>query len=287
MAEVKNKIVTVESLQAVYDNLIGAIANPNLLINGDFQVWQRGTNFDNVDVFTYTADRWANCPANEQNLSVSKDNNGIKLTTTDERVCIFQPIDKKLEGKEYTFSISVDGVIYDSVTFNVSGTDWHPFDLYHNGVKMGAFSIQHKSNFDHTYLEIYIERQSAVINWVKIEQGSKATPFVPKSYTEELMICKRYYTNHDTVASIYYDYTDNSYAALIAFEWMRTLPTVVSAYGWALDNTAIGMASTSSEVMERQENKILIKYKFPRAKANSACCISSSIELDAEIYPDT
>ncbi len=284
MAEVKDKVITVESLKAVYDNIVTNIANPNILVNGDFQVWQRGTSFNNVGTFVYTADRWANCPANEQNLSVSRDDNGIRLATTDERVCIFQPIDKKLEGKDYTFSISVDGVVYDSVTFNVSGTDWHPFDLYYNGVRMGAFSIQHKANFDHTYLEIYIEKQSAVINWVKIEQGSKATPFVPKSYTEELMLCKRYYTKHNTVATIYYDYTDNSYATLVGFEWMRTLPTVVNTAGWALNNSAIGMASESYEVMERQENKILIRYRFPQSKANSACCFSANIELDAEIH---
>ena len=40
-----------------------AIGRKNLLVNGGFDVWQRGTSFNVGNVYTYTADRWyAYCP---------------------------------------------------------------------------------------------------------------------------------------------------------------------------------------------------------------------------------
>ena len=40
--------------------LVKNISNPNLLINGDFQIWQRGVSFGVIPANSYTADRWNN-----------------------------------------------------------------------------------------------------------------------------------------------------------------------------------------------------------------------------------
>ena len=38
--------------------LVDLQPNQNAIINGDFNVWQRGTSFSSVANLTYTADRW-------------------------------------------------------------------------------------------------------------------------------------------------------------------------------------------------------------------------------------
>jgi hypothetical protein len=59
---------------------VGAI-NPNLLINGDFQVWQRGTSFSSQDFMQYTADRWFIVSTDgNSTTTVTKVDNGLKVT---------------------------------------------------------------------------------------------------------------------------------------------------------------------------------------------------------------
>ena len=60
-------------------------SNPNLLINGDFQVWQKGESFNAAG---YTADRWRNAQANTAVTKIQHLQEGlcskfaIKLTKT-------------------------------------------------------------------------------------------------------------------------------------------------------------------------------------------------------------
>ncbi|MBC2478626.1 hypothetical protein HGI39_28980, partial [Clostridium beijerinckii] len=66
-AEITNARGTYQTLKARLDandtslsdkaNQIAQLSNPNLLINGDFQVWQRGTSFNSSGVY-YSTDRW-------------------------------------------------------------------------------------------------------------------------------------------------------------------------------------------------------------------------------------
>ena len=61
----------------------------NYIINGNFDIWQRGTSFTNIAVVgstsPYTADRWSIHRSNTINsavLSVSKVNNGLRISCT-------------------------------------------------------------------------------------------------------------------------------------------------------------------------------------------------------------
>lgn len=66
--ELKNEINSAKNWAA------GTFSNPNMLINGDFQVWQRGTNLS-VKNKSYSADRWQNSSFGDGNVTVSRNIN--------------------------------------------------------------------------------------------------------------------------------------------------------------------------------------------------------------------
>jgi len=157
------------------DTSLSEKANPNLLINGDFQVWQRGTSFPGV-IAQYTADRWKVETTNgSYPASVLKVDNGIQITTGGAGVgavlkYTFEDSDfKKLNGKTATMSYSKNGVVVNS-TFIINSAIIQVVGIGNN-----------------------MSSETSIINWAKLELGSIATPFVPRLYAEELALCQRYY----------------------------------------------------------------------------------------------
>ena len=160
------------------------IYRPNMLINGDFQVWQRGIAFDLSKNNVYTADRWCITgfsPSATNTVNVAKANNGIQITIDDGNVYrLTQYLEAPLkEDETYTISAKIDGVVY-SHSFK-GGDDSSSTDKFICGVVDGK-----------PFVQIFIIGET-VIEWVKLEQCPVATPFVPRLYTEELLACQRYY----------------------------------------------------------------------------------------------
>lgn len=71
--------------------------------------------------------------------------------------------------------------------------------IFKDDRKEGAksFTITLDNDKKYRYLQITIEMtsifESLELNYVKLELGSYATPFVPHLYGEELALCQRYY----------------------------------------------------------------------------------------------
>ena len=169
------------------------LTNPNLLINGDFQVWQRGNSFSSSG---YTADRWRLYLDYNASHTISKDDNGLKVTKivggTANTCYISYNTDKntKILNKKRTLSVCVDGVVYSYTTQNTSLTniilDLDTFTFSEAIATTTIIDIRTKS------------KTSLVINWVKLELGDIATPFSPRSYAEELAMCQRYFQIRST-----------------------------------------------------------------------------------------
>lgn len=121
------------------------VSNPNLLINGDFKVNQRGGS-TYTETGKYTVDRWKLVSGSVEVVA-----NGIKLNGT---------IVQKLE---HTPSMQV-------VASSNAGTI-----SYSNG----AVTLSTTT--------------ATLITYAKLEVGTTATPFSPRSYAEELAMCQRYY----------------------------------------------------------------------------------------------
>lgn len=251
-------------IESVHDHR-SQLSNPNLLINGDFKVWQRGEELT-VGTGKYCADRWKiYCPTGT--VQFKKVDNGLKIVSVSNNstLNILQVIehDERLEGVKGIFSYSVNDVIT-KIPYTLSnsyGTEKH---------------IEMKN--------IAELKTGDVVNWAKFEIGEIATPFVPKTYGEELALCRRYYVNVFEATLPTTISTKSGEFYLFYQNWFRIKPTFKTiSLALYLPNTNEYPGITTATIY---------KYKDGITTLQSSGVTGDQIilpyscyfELDAEIY---
>ena len=268
--EVSGNIITKNSLPL--DRIIGINDirnNQNILINGDFSINQRGTEF--IDVKGYTSDRWYFACFNEPHSTngakgkISFINNQCLITNFNNlQNYIIQVVETKttqqLCGKQVTLStyVKAENATKGSVFIQLVGngqTDnlWGNQDqrvlaekiydclniaeytlctitaIIPEDIKSIRVSIG--SHFE--YGKGMPDNTAKVyIKNVKLELGSTPTQFVPRLYAEELSLCKRYYevSNNDCLISGVKQHT----AYITEYKYdveKRVLPTIECGNG--------------------------------------------------------
>lgn len=190
------------TLGSVTEEIARAVSNPNLLINPDFMVNQRGKDsYTGTSEYTYTVDRWCiwkyNCDAygtvtvnDDGSLSVDGVNGANDAILT-------QGLENGagLVGKIVTLSMEIEeieGSILVQQHYNAS-----------SGLTVSAPGI-HKVTFEWqeaTKYRITINNTNCShykIKWIKLETGTAATPFTLSDLSAELAKCQRYYQIHST-----------------------------------------------------------------------------------------
>lgn len=225
-------------------NNIAQLSNPNLLINGDFQVWQRGTSFNNV-ANQYVVDRWK--------LANAKANTTLVERSTD--VPSGQPFNYSIHIKEDTngnsylvqhFETPPKGVVtlsfwYKSTT-GISSyiidaeQELHLLDIPASNVWTKITKTFEVTSLQRIEIIHYLPIGECYMTGIKLEQGSIATPFVPRLYAEELALCKRYY---QVISSLYLycnEYTGSIsyFNGIVLATPMRTIPTATFNEGSAI-----------------------------------------------------
>lgn len=197
-----------EAIETANRAVSGIGSNPNLLINGDFRVNQRGqtsytapTNSNK----TYCVDRfylnWATALTNINN-------NSITLQFNRQYAVLGQVVEdfNKYKGKTLTLSVKVsnvstpqnlylridEGVSQQSVLINGNGIFTKTITLSDNATQLACTIFN--TNATGTTITLDVE-------YMKLEIGSVATPFNPRPYAEELAICQRYYRKYTALAN--------------------------------------------------------------------------------------
>lgn len=161
--------------KAAWDGL----SNPNLLINPDFSINQRGKTAYTGS--TFTVDYWKK----NYDGTITVGDTSITLSNGS---LIRQPMEyaDKLSGQKVTVSIKANGTIRSKSS--VFPTDTSSFSFYYDEDVIITRYIS-----DSVTWFVITARKEVSIEWVKLEVGGAATPFVSPDPAAELAKCQRYY----------------------------------------------------------------------------------------------
>lgn len=183
---------------STYDVKDVRLCSPNLLINPDFSVNQRGQT--EYTTSGYTFDGWS---INVGNVS-KNDAGGVIINNTASSAMRYRQYIEldfaQLLGKIITLSVCVDGVVY-SATGDVPTEEPTAQTNILQIVVSASLSINlnylpAKKAFD---LYFYVVSGTTfALSWAKLELGSAATPYCPPDPAYELIKCQRYYQIRST-----------------------------------------------------------------------------------------
>ena len=174
-------------------------SNPNLLINPDFRINQRGQA---EYTSGYTVDRWYS----PGKCSAAPISGGVKLTSTvtasSTTHAFWQDFEFPLPPGKYTLSLKaadVTGVWAARIRTVTAAGDY--VDSYYtprlqagiNSVTVDLSDSEYISAVSIGFNKGNEAGNSLKLAWAKLEGGSLATPFVPPDYAAELAKCQRFY----------------------------------------------------------------------------------------------
>ena len=275
------------------------VSNPNILINGDFRINQRGLK-TYTEHNKYTVDRWQLLYGS---LEVNSDGS-ITHTSTNNWQGLRQYIEypSRYAGKTVTFSMMADSTSIRLAQIGVlkngasTATTLANSGSIQAGKTINIFSVTFPADItdnDKLYVLLYTPQanQSVTYYWTKLEIGTSPTEFIPRLYAEELALCQRYYQVINNlrltgfVSGVGYAATSIHY-----INEMRIKPTIK-----VIDKVIIRYGGTNYEQLEPSFNAnwstkcettmSLNKFdKNPVTDYWNSTTDRNVISLDAEIY---
>lgn len=194
-------------------NYLGTkFSNPNLLINPKFVINQRGASSYTSG---YTVDRWkvSNATLNATTMTLSNSNSASGT--------FLQSLESKPTG---TFTVTLNVA---SVTGTVKFS-WKDGSTYKTGVAISkGLNTYTFTASSLTWVGIDIAKGASVqLDYMKLEKGTVATPFIVPNPAEELAKCQYYTVVFEPWRTILNANTDSSVVNIDTRCKMRTKPTV-------------------------------------------------------------
>lgn len=262
-------------------NYLGTkFSNPNLLINPDFKINQRGNTTytkDNQGPAIYTVDRWVvwNATLNANSMLLKAYDSGIGL--------IMQRLENKINGiATVSFEVSSISGTLTALARGTSGNSLGEISVTQKGI------YQFTANGEISDITFKISAGGSVtFAWAKLEHGSIATPFVAPNPAEELVKCLRFsryipvlyctpyrrYLSEITTSQQYFLPSD------CVFEnKLRTKGTIT--VGGVYDTTGASMTGVKSIEYTADE----IRAITLSGSVNNYIIMLKKVFIDAEVY---
>lgn len=277
-----------DGVQAVLEAVKGKIptvSNPNLLINPNFAINQRGNTGITISSSTWAnffiADRWKLYINNAAPAgTIQRNDDGtITLSMTNGYCDIVQPFESYIVPDYYSMSAKINGEI-----ITLSGYLYSGKELIDNSKGLVLSESGFKIRCD--------QGKNITVEWAKLEKGSVATNFTPPNIAEEMPKCLRYFEKRDYNTSsglpavMWSNRLSECNTNIPFYEKRITSPSItVSPSGWRFVSS-LGITNiTGCTVQWSTRNSASITFTLSSALASPAFgwVDRFSVTIDAEL----
>ena len=275
------------SLSQLANYLGNKFSNPNLLINPDFKINQRGKSTYSSTGAGGTVDRWVGTNVK----TVVNSDNTVTVSSLSGTGYYTQHEENISYGK-HTYSIYVQAITGTVKAFYKSKDSK---DIELGTLKQGLNTFTSVDDGFKSFFLNIAGGSSVTLKYVKVEQGTVATAFIAPNMAEEITKCKRYFQVLNVfegfVGSVSYW---NLYTKFYVGTMRTTSPTITANVSSATinlsgDNTDRKLQLSNSITPTMYLNELIITHKSATNfgyNAFTACIFRSAItyNVDAEIY---
>lgn len=252
-------------------------SNPNLLINPDFKINQRGATSYTSD--GYTVDRWE---INSAKVSVNSD--GSVTASSLGTLGYLKQHEESISYGKHTYSIYVQAIT-GTVKFFYINKDSQDVEL---GILKQGLNVFTSSDDGFKSIFLWIAGGSSVtLKYAKVEQGTVATPFIAPNPADELVKCERYYEkrNWNTKQATI---INNIMYVLDEVKEKRVKPTVKHGGNTNVyyNGSAYSIGTRGFEVVTKNQTRFEfnVGVSLGSGKMGTAFLYDINTEIDAEIY---
>ena len=269
-------------------NFLGTkFSNPNLLINPDFKINQRGKSTYSSTGAGATVDRWLGT----NTKTVVNSDNTVTVSSLS-GTGYFTQHEENISYGKHTYSIYVQAITGTVKAFYKSKNSK---DIELGTLKQGLNTFTSVDDGFKSFFLNIAGGSSVTLKYVKVEQGTVATAFIAPNMAEEITKCKRYFQVLNVfegfVGSVSYW---NLYTKFYVGAMRTTSPTITANVSSATinlsgDNTDRKLQLSNSITPTMYLNELIITHKSATNfgyNAFTACIFRSAItyNVDAEIY---